>query len=52
MASVARLLDGDLTAILRAKEDFDINRVPFILEASHFQFYFAWNLDGFAVYDS
>ena len=41
MASMARLLDGDLTAILRAKEDFDINRAPFILEAWAFQLYLA-----------
>ena len=32
-AWIIRLLDCDLQSILRAKEDFDINRVPFVLEA-------------------
>lgn len=36
-AWIIRLLDADLQSILRAKEDFDINRVPFILEACSFE---------------
>lgn len=31
-----RLLDADLQSVLKAAEDFDFNRLPFMLEALDF----------------
>lgn len=32
-AETCRLLDSDLQSVLRSGEDFDVNRLPFLLEA-------------------